>query len=208
MSDISETKTKRSYTVPILLLIIAGLSVLIVVLYSRLLLTEQSRTTDEGKRLAERYNIAMAFAGSLHEGAVEMLSGTSEAKRLNAKEQFGEAFAFSGETVGLFADAARLSGGKSADDANKKMMLAINEVIGFNSPLSAVGEHDGPLNEQDIAILSAVLDGSLQIQTALQQFTPPTGAAGFRQMSAGGDWVAAAKGARQALEALAGKLPQ
>jgi hypothetical protein len=197
---------KRSYTVPILLIFIVVLLTLIIIFYSKLILTQQTQTTDQGKRFAEQYVYAQLFADRLHNGVDGLLNAKSEIDRIRAVKMLGEANIASGETSGLLAEASHLDSGKSKEETAKPVVAAMNTVMGVGSVIATVGEHEGPLTKEEIAALSAIRDGSENMKNALIRFRPPTGEAGFRQMVTVGDWVNPALVATKALEELAANL--
>jgi hypothetical protein len=197
---------KRSYTVPILLILIVVLLTLIIIFYSKLILTQQTQTTDQGKRFAEQYVYAQLFADRLHNGVDGLLNAKSEIDRIRAVKMLGEANIASGETSGLLAEASHLDSGKSKEETAKPVVAAMNTVMGVGSVIATVGEHEGPLTKEEIAALSAIRDGSENMKNALIRFRPPTGEAGFRQMVTVGDWVNPALVATKALEELAANL--
>jgi hypothetical protein len=194
---------KRSYMVPILLVIIVVLATLIMLFYSRLILTEQKQTTDQGLRLAERYGYAILFANRLHDGAEGLLNAKSEAHRLQAMKKLGEANIASGETAALLIEAAHLTLGKPREEAGKPIFKAINKVIGVGSKMAAIGEHEGPLTTDEISTLTTVRDGVAKMEEALGRFRLPSGEAGFRHMVTVGDWINPAREASEKLEQMA-----
>ncbi|MDB4868236.1 MAG: hypothetical protein JWR03_2569 [Cohnella sp.] len=199
--------SKRSYTVPVLLLIIMVLMTMLIMVYSKLLIAQQKQTTDEGKRLAEQYVLANAFAERLSEGTNLMLKDTSMADRLRGKQLLGEAAFPSLETVGILTEASHRSSGQAVKEAFKPISIAMTEIIHQqNGKMSGIGEHDGLLTQEERTVLMKVHDGAVKMTDALHRFRPPTGEAGFRQMTAGGDWVASAMDAVKALEDTAAAL--
>ena len=75
---------KRTYTVPILLVIITVMTTMVVMLYSKQLIGNQTKTTEEGKRLAEQYTETERFAERLWDAADLLLKDASPADRLRA----------------------------------------------------------------------------------------------------------------------------
>lgn len=204
MSD--KAQNKRTYTIPILYIVIVLMMTLIIVVYSKYLLTKQTHTTDLGKQLSEQYSYALIYADRLHDGADLLLSAKTESKRLQAAQWLGEAHLASGETVGLFVEAASLTTGQSREEASKPLFVAMNAVMGQEGPLASIGEIDGPLTDDQRAKLTIVRDAAAQMQEALNRFRPPSGEAGFRQMITIADWVPNAVDASKSLEQLAGNL--
>ncbi len=205
MSEIGNSG-KRSYTVPILLVIIVVLATLIIIFYSKLLLTQQTHTTDQGLRLSESYNYAALFADRLHNGADELLNAESEVERLHAMRLLGEATVAADEATELLLEAAHLTSGQSREEAAKPILAAMTTVIGINSQLAKIGEHEGPLTKQEITALTVIRDGVVPMKEELNRFRPPSGEAGYRQMITVGDWINPALEASQKLEQIAAKL--
>jgi hypothetical protein len=197
---------KRSYTVPILLILIIVLLTLIIIFYSKLILTQQTQTTDQGKRLAEQYVYAQVFADRLHNGVDGLLNAKSETDRIRAARMLGEANIAAGEASGLLTEASHLDSGKSKEEAAKQVVAAINTVMGVGSVIATIGEHEGPLTKVEIAALSAIRDGAEKMKDALNRFRPPTGEAGFRQMVTVSEWINPALDATKALEDFAANL--
>jgi hypothetical protein len=201
----ANVQRKRSYTAPIIFVVLVVLMTLITVAYTKYLITKQTHTTDQGKQLAEQYNYALIYADRLHDGADLLLSAQSEADRIRGARMLGEAHLASGESLVLFLEAEHLATGKSVDEKGSPITSAMNTLMGEGSPLASVGEHEGPLTEQEITMLTLVRDGSTQMQQALKRFRPPSGEAGFRQMITVAEWVPNAVEAGNSLKQLADK---
>jgi hypothetical protein len=201
MSD--NVQTKRSYTAPIIFIVLVVLLTLIIVVYTKYLTTKQVHTTDQGKQLAEQYVYAQVYADRLRDGAEGLLNAKTEAERLRAVRLLGEADLASSETVGLFVEAAHLTSGQSREEAAKPLFAAMTAVMGEESALTAVGEHEGELTGEEIAMLTLVRDSAAQMQQALDKFRAPSGEAGFRQMVTVAEWVPNAVEASKSLEQLA-----
>jgi hypothetical protein len=199
-------KSKRTYTVPVLLVLMVVLSILLVLIYSKLLLSQQTHTTDQGQRLAQRYAYAALFADQLHDGTDRLLNAKSEAERLRAMKQIGLATVASGEATGIFIEAAHLTSGLSREEAAKPIMLAMNAIIGVDSTILKLGEHDSPFTADELADLTLIRDGLVQVEEELNRFRPPSGEAGFRQMVTIGDWITPALEATKSLDKIASDL--
>lgn len=197
---------KRSYTVPILLILIVVLLTFIIIFYSKLILTQQTQTTDQGKRLSGQYSYALLFADRLHNGAEGMLNAQTETDKIRATRMLGEAKIASGESSAMLTEASHMKSGTLNKDASNPIVLAIDAIMGDGSVIATVGEHEGPLTQNEMASLTTIRDGSAKIQEALKRFRPPTGEAGFRQMVTVGEWVNPALDATKALEELATNL--
>jgi hypothetical protein len=204
-----ELSGKRSYIVPVLLLIIVVLTTMLIMVYSKLLIAGQKQTTDEGKRLAEQYLLANAFAERLSEGTDLLLKGVSIEDRLRAKRLLGEASFPSVDANSILTEAAHRSSGLPLKEAAKPITLAQNEIMSEQGGnVYGVAEHAGALTPAEVKMLQTVHSGSVKMTDALHRFRAPTGEAGFRQMAAGGDWVTASMDAAKALEEMASKLKQ
>ncbi|WP_123039806.1 hypothetical protein [Cohnella candidum] len=199
--------SKRSYTVPVLLLIITGLAILLMLIYSKLLFTQQKEYTDAGKRLAERYNYALIFADRLGTGADLLLKDGSVADRLKAKKLLGEASMAGGETVGILAEASSRSTGQSFEEAFKPVSEAMTRIMSEQAGnVYGVSEHEGALTAEEKELLTAVRDGASKMKEQLLVFRPPTVDSGYRTMNAGGEWIAQAVAAGQTLIDTAAKV--
>lgn len=197
---------KRTYTVPVFLIIITVLLTLIVIFYSKLLLTQQSQTTEQGSRLAERYNYALIFVDRLHDGAEGLLQAQTESDCRKAMKMLGEATIASGEAAGILIEAAHLTSGHNREETGKPIVLAINKVIGTGSAIATIADHEGPLTDQEIADLIVIRDGAAQLRETLNRFRPPSGEAGFRQMVTVRDWIVPALDSSKLLEQITAKL--
>ena len=199
---------KRSYTVPILYLALTIMAILLVLSYSKQLLTQQELTLKDGKRLASQYDYALIFADRLHDGAELLLQGNSSADMLKAAVRVGEADAVKAEAGGIFA-AALDRGGSSADgESPHDRIEAALAALFDESGGAAIGlaEQEAPYSADQIERLQAVKDASAAMREALSRFRPPTVDAGYRSMAAGVDWVDAAASAAQSLLSLASEL--
>ncbi|MFC5703666.1 hypothetical protein ACFPVX_20465 [Cohnella faecalis] len=203
-----ESPVKRTYTVPIMLIIITGLAILCVVLYSRLLIVQQGKTTDEGQRLAESYLVAALMAERLHAGSDGLLKAETTAQKLAAKQLLGEAGAAgAGESLNLYSKAATFPEKPDSEDEEvRRAVTALNAIIGTDGKLKGIGEHDGELTDEEKQTLTIVRDSASEMIQALQRFRTPTGEAGYRAMTVGGEWVTAANEAIRVMEAAAAKL--
>jgi hypothetical protein len=197
---------KRTFMVPVLFIIIMILLTLLIMFYSKLLLTQQTHTTDQGSRLAERYNYALLFADRLHDGVELLLETKTAGERVKAMKMLGEATVASGEMTGLFVEAAHLTTGDKSEEVGKPIILAISKMMGDGSTLTTIGEHEGPLTDDENADLILIRDGTAQLQETLNRFRPPSGEAGFRQMITVGDWITPALDSSKLIEQIAAKL--
>jgi hypothetical protein len=198
---------KRSYTVPVLLLIMIVMAILLVLSYSKLLLTQQAQNGDAGQRLAERYNYALIFADRLKRGTESLLSDDAMASRLQAKAWLGEAAALKDEVAVLLAEADRRVSGQALAEALVPYVEAMTKLSGEEDGwLVSVASHEGPLEQAEAGALQIVHDGAVRMQEALKQYRPPTGIAGYRRMAAGEEWTAHAVAAGQELIGMAGQL--
>lgn len=200
---------KRSYTVPILLLMMTGLAILLVLFFSKLLIAEQAANTEAGKRLAEKYQYALLFADRLHSGSDLLLREGPAPERLKAKMLLGEAVTASGETVGLLAEAVRRHTGQTYEEAYKSLLEAMTAMIGEQSgKIYSVAEHEGPLTGEEKELLLAVRDAAAGMKEQLTTFRLPNSDAGYRNMAAGEGWSEPALKAADILTNLAGQFGQ
>ncbi len=203
MKDDTQKQQKRSFTVPVLLIIIVTLAILCILFYSKQLLSQQVDKTDEGKALAQKYAYAQSYADLLRGGAKQMLDATSEADRMRAKELLGEArFAFAA-SVSLFVEALIRQTGLPDEQAMASLAPMTTALGGAESVLNTVGEHEGPLTDAEKAALSAAVDAGTKAGAALSKYHAPTGDGAYRIMADGGEWIDAALQAKLELEALA-----
>lgn len=198
---------KRSFTVPVLLLIITVMAVLLVLAYSKLLLTQQAQRADEGRMLARQYKQAALFAAKLKEGADLMLRDDALQTRLQAKTRFGEAAGAAGETAELLAEASSRTSGQSAEAALRPIAEAANAIVGASGGvLYGFAEHEGPLTADEKRVLEQVREEAGRMSRALAAFYVPSGDAAYRNMEAGVGWIDPARNAGEALTDLAAKL--
>jgi len=198
---------KRTWTVPILLIIITGLMILLVLTYSRLLVIDLEYKKEEGRLLAKRYNDALLFSARLAEGANLLLQDGQAVHRRQAYLLWGEAKGVSGETLQLLAEAASRSSGEQREEEAAQLQAAVETLAGEEGGLLLrFAEHDGPLTTPQEEALRLVLAGAEAMQAELKLYRPPTLDAGFRQMAAGVDWVEPAAEAGRKLLDLAAQL--
>jgi hypothetical protein len=194
---------KRSYTVPVLLIVVTVLSTLCIMFYSKSLLHDQREKTQSGQRLAEGYNYAIMFADRLHTGAQGLTSAKSEAERLNAKEQLGAASVAGGEAADFLIDAfPYYKKSEPTDEEKKSIHNTMNAVLG---KIQNAAEHDGPLTADEREYLTSLSAQAGNMSEALAKFRPPSGEAGYRQMQTGGEWVPLAQTFDAMLDALGKK---
>ncbi|MFC5405126.1 hypothetical protein [Cohnella soli] len=187
-----ETQVKRKYTVPVLLVIMMVMMTMIIIFYSNSLLKGQSRDTERGQRIGERYGFALLFADQLHDGAEGMLNAKTTADKVRAAESLGGAKAASGEAIALFADADSESTGKSAEETIKPYEQVLKNMLGEGGALDGVGQTDGTLTAAQSDALARARDVADAVRKKLASYRPLTGEAGFRQMEAGGEWIPSA----------------
>ncbi|MBW5444900.1 hypothetical protein GE107_02325 [Cohnella sp. CFH 77786] len=198
---------KRTYTVPVLLLILTVMAILLVFVASKLLLAQQKESKETGERLAQQYNYTLIFADRLREGADRLLRDESAANRIAAKKLLGEAAMAGDVSLGLLAEASSRASGKPLKEALKPLSEAMGKIMGEQSgSLYGVAEHEGPLTAAEKDLLAAVRDGAAAMKDKLSVFRPPTGDAGYRSMAAGAGWVDPAADAGRTLIDTAFKL--
>lgn len=183
------------------------MAILLVLSYSKLLLVQQEQKSDEGQRLAERYNYALMFADRLIRGTEMLLADEALTSRLQAKLLLGEAAAVNEEVSGLLAEASRNISGLKYAEALQPFAAAMTKLSGEEEGwLYSVAAHEGPLEAPEVEALKIVRDGAVHMQEALRQYRPPTGIAGFRRMAAGEEWADHAYAAGHGLIEMAVKL--
>lgn len=194
---------KRNFTIPVLLIIATLLFFAIVVLFSKLLLTEQSAKTDKGVRLASSYNYCLLLASTLSNDVGRLADTDSAAARLPIKGDIGKLELEMGECgVGVMVKAQELNGTQQ-DQA----MLAINDVFNTLKPkVSDLGNHDGPLTDDELETVRKVQSAGAEITKTLQEYALPTGDDRYRQMAAGAEWPGIALKAFKQMQDLAAAL--
>lgn len=198
-----ELQQKRTYTVPILLVIIVSLAILCILFYSKNLLNQQTDKTEAGKRLAEKYAYAQSYAALLREGSEQMLNATTESDRLQAKEKLGEARFGLNDTGSLIGDALRIRSGSSDEEIRQALQPFASALGSPDNALNAVGEHEGPLTDAEKAALAAAAEAGRKAEEALARYRVPSGDGAYRIMADGGEWIDAALAVKAELEALA-----
>jgi hypothetical protein len=176
------------------------MATLIIMFYSKLILTRQTQSTDQGQRLAELYSQALLFVDQLQTGADGMLHARSESDRMIAARALGKAEILVADTQTLLAEAESRGADQPVEVAGKPIVEALNALAGADSLLWTAGEHVGPLTADETKALTVARDGAIRMKTALSGFRPPSGEAGFRQMMTIADWVAPARAATKQLE--------
>lgn len=204
-----EVTNKRSYTIPVLLLILTGMAILLVLVASRLLLVQQAEKAEDGQRLADQYTQTILFAGKLNDGAALLLEQGDLPSRLKGMARIGEAANAAAEAKRLLADALSRLSGLSADAALRSVSEAADRLVGDSQGvLYSIGERDGPLTAEEKRTLERVQEASVRMREALAGFHVPSGDAGFRSMAAGEGWVQPALEAADTLMKLAAELGQ
>ncbi|MFB9280062.1 hypothetical protein [Cohnella cellulosilytica] len=205
MSAEAEKKNKngKSYVIGAVLIAFVVLMTLVIMGYSKYVLEDQARTTDQGQRLAERYVYAQLFAERLRDGAEGFLVAKTEAERIRAAKQLAEARLAGSEALALLVEAESAASGLPREEAGKPVTEAADAVIGADGPLAVIGESGGPLTEAEIALLGDVRDAAAGIEEALKGYRAPSGEAGYRQMATLGEWKPYALEASANLQRLA-----
>jgi len=198
---------KRSYTIPILLVILTLMAILLVLAYSKLLLTQQERSIEQGRLLAEQYDHAVILANRLQEGAEALLQNGTEADRAHAAWLLGEADGVKKEALKLFAGASARAGSPSGNATDQQLQAAMDALFAESgSALTRMTEQAEPLSADQTALLQAVRDSAASMSEALGRFHQPTVDSGYRSMAAGADWVDPALSAAGTLIEMAAQL--
>lgn len=198
-----ETTKKRTYTAPVVFVIMVTLGILCILFYSKQLLAEQSEKTDRGMRLSERYVFTETYAKLVREGATLMKDATTEVGRLQAKEKLGEARFASMEAVALLGEALRMKTGRTAKELQPEVEALRKALASEDGALYTVGEHEGPLTEAEKAMLAEIASLAAKAEAALDVYLAPSGEAGYRIMAEGGEWIDAALEAKTSFDAIA-----
>ncbi|MBB6675572.1 hypothetical protein [Cohnella nanjingensis] len=193
------TTGKRTYTVPVLLILMTLMAILIVVLFSRVLLDSQSLKTERGHRLAERYTYCQAYASALEEYSAGMLSAKDEGGRLAAQTLQGRLAPTGGECLGLLYESG-IRAGEAKDQATSAVTLPLNAI---QDKLEPIGLKGGELSADERKTLETVHAGAVELEQTLQAYSVPTGDQRYRQMQAGVEWLPVARQARDQLQQLA-----
>lgn len=200
-----ENKTKRSYTVPVMLVIMTVMMLVIVIFASKYLVLRQEDSLKDGQRLAEKYADAAMFAQKLRDGAEFLLSAAQEEDRIRGNMAIAQALTVSGDFIDLLAEAAHRSRGIDLEEARQQYGARMEQL---KQRLGTAEEPIEPLTVQNPEFWSAVRDGAAQISEALQAFRLPTVDAGHRSMAAGEGWLEPALAAGEAWTSLAARLKQ
>ncbi len=196
------TTGKRTYTVPILLILLTLMAILIVVLFSRLLLDNQSLKTERGHRLAERYASCQSYANALEEYASGMLSAKDEGSRMAAQALQGGLGPTGDECRGLLYEAGIRAGASKEEALNG----AAQPIAAIREKLDPIGKQGGEPAAADRKTLETIHGGAVELQQTLQSYAVPTGDQRYRQMQAGVEWLPVARQALNQLQQLAAGL--
>ena len=193
---------RRSYTIPVMLLIMVILGIIIVTLLTRLLVTEQRLVTHEGKRLAKGYAACVSLGAQAVPALEALLAAETAVDRLPVKAQLGALQPLADGCTELIAEAAARAG-NNPPEAEAAVRDALDRIAAKFGP---VGNHDGPLTEGERAMVEAALDTAKAWSDALRVYRVPESDQNYRLMEGGGPWVDAAVRAASLLEELAGRL--
>jgi len=202
------TKTKetgaarRSYKIPVLLLIMVILGIIIVTLFTRLLVAEQRLVTSEGKRLAQGYAACVSLGAQAVPALEALLAAETAVARLPVKAQLGALKPLADGCAELLAEAAARAG-EDPQEAEADVREALDTLA---AKLGPVGNHEGPLTESERAMAEAALETAKAWSEALRAYRVPESDQNYRLMEGGGPWVDAAGKAASLLEELAGRL--
>ncbi|MBN2983300.1 MULTISPECIES: hypothetical protein [Cohnella] len=194
---------KRSYMAPIVVILLTVMGILLVLLYSRVLLDDQSRKTEQGKRLASNYTYCQYYSSLLQEGAEAMLAAAEPWERLPAAQSFGKLTVVGAECSPALIQSGTLSGQDQAA-ATDAVTVPIQKI---NETAASIGGHDGPLAEAETTMLRRLAEAGAKLEETLASYSVPTKDASFRLMASGADWTEPAQEAAKQLKELADSLP-
>lgn len=161
-----ETTKKRSYTVPVLLVLLTFCLIGNVLLYSMKLQNGQDDKRAEGERI-----IASGIAAKAHVRSVAALLGqlaasADSADRTATMYALGQAFQNASE-LPAFIEAAET---RTLAERQPAVRSAAAFVTETERALSAIGSHAGPLTEKEKADVAAIAEPYTQLSAALESF--------------------------------------
>lgn len=195
-------ETKRSYTVPILLVLMVIMGIVIVTLLTRLLVAEQKIRTEEGRQLAAQYAACVAFGEGLDREAEALAAADSPVDRLPVKARLGALMPLAQPCAELLVEAAGRAG-EDRERAEADIRAALRTV---EERLLPAGDHEGPLTEDEARLAAAAAEAAAAWTEALRVYRVPDSDQNYRIMAGGGPWIEAARQAAAALLALADRL--
>jgi len=193
---------RRSYTIPVMLVIMVILGIIIVTLLTRLLVAEQRLVTHEGKRLAKGYAACVSLGAQAVPALEALLSAETAVDRLPVKAQLGALKPLADDCAELVVEAAGREG-QDPPEAEAAFREALDRIAAKFGP---VGNHEGPLTESERAMAEAALEAAKAWSDALRVYRVPESDQNYRLMEGGGPWVDAAGQAASLLQDLAGRL--
>lgn len=193
---------KRSYTVPVLLVLMVIMGIVIVTLLTRWLVAEQKIRTDEGRQLAAQYAACVSFGEGLEREAEALAETDSAVKRLPVKARWGALMPVAQTCADLLVEAA-VRAGESRERADAGIRAALRTV---EERLAPVGNHEGPLTEEEARLVAAAAEAAGAWTEALGAYRVPTSDQNYRIMAGGGPWIEAAQEAAAVLRKLADRL--
>ncbi|THF72772.1 hypothetical protein [Cohnella fermenti] len=193
---------KRKLATPIFLIVITLMAILLVLLYSKVLLNEQTSATDRGERLAAQYGACQAFAGALQGGTEALAGAASAADRLPAMAQLGQLAPLEESCAEVLTRKA--VNPDSDEDAAKQQLAA--ELANIREAALGIGLHEGALSDDEQAQLAVLQAGGAELADMLNAYVVPTAGDRYRQMAAGVEWTQPAGEAAARIAQLAGAL--
>lgn len=197
-----EQNNKRSYTIPVMLVIMTLMVLAIVILMSKYLVLQQEERLQDGKRLAEKYEEAALFAQKLQNGA-DLLLTSSGGREAEGKMLLAQAAAHARHFADLLAEAESREKKIRVSEAREQYAAEMEQLLG---KLGAGGEPGQWFSAPDPALLENVRDEAAKMSEALKSFRLPTVDAGFRMMAAGEGWLEPALAAAESWSNLAARL--
>ncbi|WP_127533006.1 hypothetical protein [Paenibacillus kobensis] len=187
MNKDKETVTKRTYTVPVLLVLLTGSLIGIVLLFSLNLQHNQETNRQQGEDIIKAGQAAKAHVNEVAFSLDKLAASSGEADRLSLLYNLGYSFRGS-DALLAFIEAseehAAPGGQTQTSDQPRKLLEAISDT------LDGIGAHPGQLNDIEAQYVKQVLVLYQQLEQTLSGFTLETGDK-MVEMTAqtGGSWV-------------------
>lgn len=182
-----ETATKRTYTVPVLLVLLTCSLIGIVLLFSLNLQHGQETKRQDGEAVIAAGQAAKVHILEAASALDELASSSDTADRLGIVYRLGASFRGKDELLAFIeASAERVGPGAETADAERprKLLEAIDD------SLEGIGAHSGPLSEAERQYVRQASELYRQLEQTIADFKLETGDK-MVEMTAqsGGDWV-------------------